>query len=352
MQLLQEFFRQNYDLTMLILICLAIFFAFYIAGILVARYLVTFIGRVVSKSRIDLDQHLLNAFEMPLRTLFVVLGVYYTLCYLDLPAQYDVVLVKILRSFIVLVIAWGIYRLAGTKAFLTEELVDRMEMDQILVPLISKVIQIAIIALSVILIANEWDYDVNGFIAGLGLGGLAFALAAQDMLANLFGGIVIVMEKPFSLGDWVYTPSVEGTVEDISFRSTRFRTFAQALVTVPNSTLAREAITNWSRMGKRRLDFHLRLSVKSTADQMKTVVKSIEEMLRDHPGIHPETIMVYLETIHPGSLDVFVYCFTSTTVWDEYLAVREDVNFKIMEILDAAGVSMAFPSQNLVVENL
>ncbi|MFA1822484.1 mechanosensitive ion channel family protein [Virgibacillus oceani] len=124
----------------------------------------------------------------------------------------------------------------------------------------SRTLRIVIIAISFSIIAQEFGYDVNGFVAGLGIGGLAFALAAKDALANMFGGIIIITKKPFTIGDWVLTPSVEGTVEDISFRSTKVRTFAQALVTVPNATLSNEPITNWSKMGKRQITFNSRLS--------------------------------------------------------------------------------------------
>ncbi|MFP3359363.1 mechanosensitive ion channel family protein, partial [Planococcus sp. SIMBA_143] len=124
-----------------------------------------------------------------------------------------------------------------------------VKIDHILIPFFSKALRLIIVAIGISVIAQEFEYDINGFVAGLGIGGLAFALAAKDALANLFGGIIIITEKPFTIGDWIKTPSVEGTIEDISFRSTKVRTFAQALVTVPNATLSNEAITNWSKMG-------------------------------------------------------------------------------------------------------
>jgi hypothetical protein len=145
-------------------------------------------------------------------------------------------------------------------------------------------------------VANEWGYDVNGFIAGLGLGGLALALAAQNALANLFGGLIIILEKPFSIGDWIATPSVEGTVETITFRSTLIRGFDQAVITVPNATLANEPITNHTRMGKRRIFYYLGLSYATTGQEMETCVKRIRQMLNDHPDIHKETIMVNFES--------------------------------------------------------
>jgi len=143
---------------------------------------------------------------------------------------------------------------------------------------------------------------------------------------------------------------VEGTVEDITFRSTKIRTFAQALVTVPNSSLANEPITNWSRMGKRRITFHLGVTYSTTRDKLEKCVKSIRKMLEEHPGIHKETIFVNFERFNDSSLDIFMYFFTNTTNWGEYLNVREDVNFRIMEILEQEGVSVAFPSRSIYIE--
>src|SRR5699024_6731493 len=127
------------------------------------------------------------------------------------------------------------------------------KIDEILVSFLSRALQFIIIAMAISIVLQEFDYHIGGLITGLGIGGLAISLAAKDALANLFGGVVIVTEKPFTINDWIMTPSVEGTVEDISFRSTKVRTFDQALVVVPNATLANEAITNWSKMGKRRI---------------------------------------------------------------------------------------------------
>src|SRR5699024_2676243 len=171
---------------------------------------------------------------------------------------------------------------------------------------------------SLSIIAQVFGYPVNGFVAGLGLGGLAFSLAAQDALANLFGGFVIITERPFTIDDWILTPSVEGTVEDITFRSTKVRTFAQALVTVPNSTLANEPITNWSKMGKRQIAFDLRVTYDSPVVKIKEVVKKIETLLKTHDGIHQETIFVKLNEFKENGADIMLYFFTKTTAWDEY----------------------------------
>ncbi|MEA1960409.1 MAG: mechanosensitive ion channel family protein [Bacillota bacterium] len=347
---IQSYHLEN-DWLMSVIGAIVILGIFLLLRKLFTRYIFAFMLRFTQKSKTDLDDNIMTAFQIPVRVLFVVLGFYFALRYLPLNPGQDLLLSEVMRSAMVILIFWGLYELAGSHSFVSEELKSKMNVDAILVPFFSKVFRFIIIALAVVLVANEWDYDVNGFIAGLGLGGLAFALAAKDVLANIFGGIVIIMEKPFSIGDWVYTASVEGTVEDISFRSTKFRTFAHALVTVPNSTLANESIMNWTRMGKRRLTFTIGVTYSTSRLQMETCVRRIREMLIEHPDIHNELIMVNFEKFNDSSMDIFIYCFTNTTVWNEFLNVRQDVNLRIMDILDEEGVSMAFPSQSIYIEN-
>lgn len=189
------------------------------------------------------------------------------------------------------------------------------------------------------MIAQEFGYNVNGFVAGLGLGGLAFALASKDVLANLFGGVVIIIEKPFTIGDWISTSSVDGIVEDITFRSSKIRTFEQALVTVPNATLANDLITNWSKMGKRRVTFNLHFTIDTSKEKLENVVKQIDNLLKHHPDIHQKPIHVALSEYNGSGIEILIYFFTKTTDWGQYLKVKEDINFKIMDILKSEEVS-------------
>lgn len=341
----------SHDTLRLIGGAVLIFLLFLVLRNIFTRYILKFITKITTRTKSDLDDKLLLAFDKPLKLLFVVLGVYLALMYLPLSAENNLRIISLFRSALVIIIAWGLYELTGSGSLLSEELQEKFKVDHILVPFFSKLLRFVIIAFALVLIANEWHYDVNGFIAGLGLGGLAFALAAKDALANVIGGIIIIMEKPFSIGDWVHTPSVEGIVEDINFRSTKFRTFPNAVVTVPNSTLSNEAVTNWTRMGKRRLTFYLGVTYSTSREKLQRTVERIDTMLREHEEIHNGQIMVYFEKFNDSSLDIFIYCFTNTTVWNEFLSVREDVNYKIMDILEDEGVDIAFPSHSIYFEN-
>jgi len=291
------------------------------------------------------------AFVKPMRLLILLLGIYAALTYLPLSSNLDVLAARIFRSLLIIIVVWGASAVAGTDSVLSEEFKEKMQLDSILVAFFSKVVKFIIWALAIVLVAHEWDYDVNGFIAGLGLGGLAFALAAKDALANIFGGIVIIMEKPFSIGDWVQTSDVEGTVEEISFRSTRFRTSTQALVTVPNSNLANKPITNLSRMGKRLIKLTLSIDYAGPRDKIEHCIQEIRDILNNNPAVHPQTILVYLDSINVNSLDILLHFFTNTTNWEEYLSVKEDINYQIMDILAVNNLPLASPGRIIYSEN-
>ncbi|MGI6226826.1 MAG: mechanosensitive ion channel family protein, partial [Peptococcales bacterium] len=146
-------------------------------------------------------------------------------------------------------------------------------------------------------------------------------------------------------------PQVEGTVEEMGFRSTKVRTFAQALVTVPNSVISKNPITNWSKMGKRRINYRLGLTYNTTSDQLRECVKRLREMLKSHPEVHPETIFVYFERFGDNSLEIFLYFFTKTTNWQKFLEAQEDINLQIMDILKELDLSVALPTRSIHIEN-
>ncbi|KUG05369.1 potassium efflux system kefa protein / small-conductance mechanosensitive channel [hydrocarbon metagenome] len=330
---------------------IGIMLIFFLINKIVKKILFPWVKKLTQNSHNDLDDKIVAAFLKPVEWLIILTGIFVVLRYLPLSPSVDNFFLEIYRSAVIGLIAWGFYMLADGESVLSREFKDKFQIDDILISFLSKVVRFVVLALALVIIAQEWGYEVNGFIAGLGLGGLAFALAAQDVLSNVFGGIVIIMEKPFSIGDWIMTPSVEGLVEDINFRSTRVRAFDHSLITVPNSTLAKEPITNYTRMGKRRIRFHLGVTYDTPRLKLEQCVVRLKEMLDNHPDVHPERILVYFEQFNDSSLDIFLYFFTNTTVWEEFLAVRQDINFKIMEILEELEISVAFPSHSIYFEN-
>lgn len=330
----------------------AIFLLFMLLRKLVTSYIFNLVLKFFKKTNTEVIKKVLLAFEGPMRAFFVVLGIYAALLYLPLEVAQKQLSTRLFRTAIIVLITWGLYNLQSIHSVLFEKFQKKLdvEVDKILFPFISKFLRIVTILLAITVIAQEWDYDINGLIAGLGLGGLAIALAAQNALSNIFGGMVVITDKPFSIGDWIATPTVEGTVEDINFRSTKIRTFAHALTTVPNSTLANEAIVNWSRMGKRRITFNLKVAHTTPVYKLQRCIDRIRKMLEEHPEIHQETIFVRFDSFEANSMSILLYFFTVTTVWAEFLRVKEDVNFKILQILEDEGVLVALPSKSVYLD--
>lgn len=331
----------------------AIYLIFFIIQKIFTGYFLKIILKLTTKTKSNLDDQVINSFKGPLNIFILLLGLYFGFRELPFTLHTQTVFNKMIRSLFVIIIGWGFINLTAV----THELFSRVgkrfniKFDQILIPFLTKFFKFVIIALVFTIVAGEWGFNINGFITGLGLGGLAVALAARDTLSNLFGGMVIITENPFTIGDWIKTPSVEGTVEDITFRSTKIRTFSQALVTVPNSTLANEPITNWSKMGKRRITFNLKLNIHTPREKIVTCTNEISDMLKNNEAIDEETIFVNFSDFSTSSLDLFLYFFTKTTNWEIWLKIKEEVNLQIMEILEKNKVEIALPAQHLYYKN-
>lgn len=334
-----------------IAIAFLVFLFFILARSIFTKYLFKIFLRITKKTKIELDTKILLGLEGPLRISFVVLGVYFALRFLPLSTALNLLILKTFRIALIVLLTWGIYNLTDTYLFAAVGRKMDFEIDRIFVSLLSKTLRVILILLAISIIAEEWGYNVSGFVAGLGLGGLAIALAAQDALGNIFGGIVIIMDKPFSIGDWISSPSVEGFVEDITFRSTKVRTFTNALVTVPNSTLAGESIINWARMEKRRISFKIGIKNDTPPEKMKRCLEKNRAMLENHPGVHKDAVFAVFDQFNEGQLDFLFYFFTIETSWGEFLKVKEDVNFKILAILEEEGVQLAFPGRNVYLQS-
>jgi len=311
---------------------------------------------LAKKTKTELDEMLVEAIRPPLGGLTLLAGFFFASVIIRFPTEpvnVSKLVNGLLRTFAIVIVSWALYRSIQVVVRMLDNITSKTEseLDDQLVPFVEKFLKVVVIVLGFVLVVREWGYDINGLLAGLGLGGLAFALAAKDTLANLFGSIMIITDRPFVLGDWIKTPNTEGTVEEIGFRSTKVRTFANSLVSVPNSIIANSTIENWSRMFKRRIYFKLGVTYSSSVAQVQETVERIKEILRKHDGIRQDFWLVNFSDFNDSSLDIMVYCFTKTTAWAEFLEVQEDVKLKIMAKIKEIGVGVAFPTRSVYMEN-
>jgi MscS family membrane protein len=225
------------------------------------------------------------------------------------------------------------------------------KLDDQLVPLIRKATKVALTLIATLFILQNLDVDVGSLLAGLGLGGLAFALAAKDTLANLFGSFTIFLDRPFQIGDWVIVGGVEGTVEEVGFRSTRVRTFYKSVVTVPNSKIADSVVDNMGIRSFRRFKVMLGLTYDTPPDKVQAYVEGVRAILHANPMVWQDYFEVHFNRMSASSLDVLVYAFLDVTTWTDELSQRHNMLLEFMRLADTLGVSFAFPTQSLHIES-
>ncbi len=344
------YFQQIFSLTFIIksLIALSICLFFYIFRNLFAL-LITKLLNIKTKSKNKLKK---TAFYKPLKIFFALLGLYLSIIYLNIGPKLNVISTKLFRISIIALITNGVANILNKDSVFFEKYHKKLtsKLDNTLTIFISKLFRVIIYSLGAVIIISELGYDVNGIIAGIGLGGLTIALAAQDAAKNIFGGIIIILDKPFTVGDWISTSTLEGTVEDITFRSTRIRTFDNSVVTIPNNTLANDSIVNWSRMYKRRVKFDIQIEYGTPLSKIKSVTTKIEELLNTHPEINKEVVYVRFTEFASDGLNIFIQYFTNTTNYAEYLKTKEDINMRILDILEKENVNLAFKTQTIHVK--
>ncbi len=337
-------------------IAVAIFLIFLFLRNIFTKCILSFLLKLSGKGKTEIGTKIIEAFQGPIRAIFIVFGIYFAIIFLGKAFTYNLLrepfLNHMFKSLNIIFISWGLYNLTGEQSLLYEELSEKFnfKLDKIIFPFLSRILRIVIIGLTICVVLGEWGYNVNGFVAGLGIGGLAFALAAQETLANIFGGLVIILDKPFSIGDYIKTPNVEGIVEDINFRSTRIRALDKGLVTEPNSIIAKSTITNWTKRDIRRINFTIGLTYGTTKEEIQKCINKIKDMLVENENIIEEGIIVSFNNFGASSLDILINCFANTADFASFMNIREDINFKIIDILDQEGVSIAFPSTSLYFE--
>ena len=326
-----------------------------------ARWIVTAIlggiAKSAGKTRTTLDDMLIAAFVRPAGWACLLGGLYGALLILPLPSEPADIRKfsdSLVKGFSILLLVWcagllldGVIQVWKSKADASDSRLD----DQ-LVPVVHKAGKVFLYVIGIVLFLQNLGYSVASLIAGLGLGGAAIALASRDTLANFFGSVVIFVDRPFHVGDWIEMDGIEGTVEAVGLRTTRIRTFANSLITMPNSMLTTKAIENWSRMRKRRIRMSVGVTYSTGPEKMEQLVDGIRAIIAADQAMDHDYYLVYFNEFGPSSLDVFIYCFTRSTVWADYLAARQNFLLKIMRLVDELGLEFAFPTQTLHVESL
>ncbi|RZS98730.1 mechanosensitive ion channel family protein [Cecembia calidifontis] len=281
-----------------------------------------------------------------LTTLFIKL--------LQLPVEVVSFVIKVLNAAKPLVITIVFYKIVDIVSLYFAKLAEKTEstLDDQLVPLIRKTLKAFVVIVGTLFVLKEGlEVDIVPFLTGLSIGGLAFALAAQDTIKNFFGSIMIFIDKPFQVGDWITSGDVDGTVEEVGFRSTRVRTFRNSVMYIPNGKIADATIDNHGLRQYRRFSTTLTITYDTPPELIEAFVEGLRKIVENHPNTRKDLYNVYFNNLSTYSQDIMFYIFFQVPTWQEELRCRQEILIQIVKLAKGLGVRFAFPTQTLHMEN-
>jgi MscS family membrane protein len=315
------------------------------------------LSKIADKTKVKFDDIILKALDRPLGWAFVLGGVYVAIVLLpfpEKPVDVERFLLAVCTGLATVIGIWFCLRLVDGfgEYFAAKAAKTKSKLDDQIVPIVRRSLKVFLVLLGGVVFLQNLGYSVGSLLAGVGIGGAAIAFAAKDMLANFFGVLVIFLDKPFQIGDWIEVAGEEGTVEEIGLRVTKIRTFANSVITIPNHKFTDGVVNNWSQMRKRRIKMTVGVTYDTKPEQVDDLVEKIRQLIRDDEKIHSDFFLVNFDAFGSSSLDVFVYCFTKTTDWAGFLDAKQAFMLEIMRLVEGMGLEMAFPTSTVHVASM
>ena len=271
-----------------------------------------------------------------------------------LPVKFNAFLLKTLGILIPFYGVFIAYRLVDFFAFILQRAASRTEstLDDQIIPVLRTLAKIIVVAIGILLALSNLGYDVTALLAGISIGGIALALAAQDTLRNFFASLMIFLDRPFQIGDWVKTNEVEGIIEEVGIRATRIRTFEDSLMYVPNATLIDTALNNYGARRYRRYKAIIGVEYRTSLEQLKVFIEGLRQIVENHPNTRKDFYEIHFFEYGDSSLNILFYIFFKVSNWSEELRVRHEINMAIKALAESLGVGFAFPSRSIYVESM
>lgn len=343
------FLKLNLRHYLAIALYLLVLFALYkLSNILLAQIMERLVVRLLDR---DLAERYIYPVVRPFSIMYLILVLRQFVPALELPVSYSHAVVLLLKFLVPLYGVIVAYRAIALVGWLAGRAAERTEgtLDDHLVPLFTKFARVIVIIGGSLFIIDNLGWDITPVVAGISIGGLAFALAAQDFVGNLFGSLTIFMDKPFQIGDWIKYGDTEGVVEEVGFRATRVRTFYNSLVYIPNGELTTGIIDNYGLRQYRRFTTHLGLQYDTPPELIEEYVTGLRQIVRDHPATLTNNFEIHLNRFSASSVDVLLYIFFEVDSWSKELDARADVLYAALKLAAKLGVQYAFPTQTLHV---
>ncbi len=289
---------------------------------------------------------------IPFSLFFIFLLLILFVPLLQLPFKTNYYLLLFIKALLPLFVTIVFYKIADVIAFYLMRLAERTEstLDDQLVPLVRRIMKIFVVIMGSLFALQNLNFDVTALVAGLSIGGLAFALAAQDTIKNFFGSLMIFIDKPFQIGQWIKAQEIDGEIEEVGFRSTRIRTFANSLITVPNGKLADMVIDNMGMRQFRRMNISLTIVYGTPVARIKQFVLGLRAIVDAHPKTRKDNYQISFNNLSAFSYDVLFYVFLLAPTWRDELTIRQELLVSILELAEKLEIEFAFPTQTLFLE--
>ena len=293
-----------------------------------------------------------NGFYKPLKAFFVILGVYIAAMSLNLPENIFAVITKIFKICVILLSTIGFSNLFNSNSETFSKIREKLHFNgtDTTINFFSKIAKALIYIVGAFIIISELGYDLSGLVAGLGIGTAVIALAAQDVAKSMLAGFSIISDRPFDIGDYIEVDIYKGTVEDITFRTTRIRDINNQIVVLPNSLLTATSIINGTKREKRRYQLLLTLELNTPLDKVSELTENIKLTLNTHENIDKESIRVFFDTISANGIDISIGFYTDLIELVDFLKFKEEINYTLLEMIEKAHIELAYPSQSIYLK--
>ncbi|MDE8603940.1 mechanosensitive ion channel family protein [Marinomonas sp. RSW2] len=322
----------------------------------IATRILTRIDKQLEKTKTPWDNVLIHAAQKPIGVFIWLAGVTIAaeISGTEIDSKFSSLIHSIREVGVIIILTWFVLRcISESEKTLTNSSKITTNVDYTTASAISKLLRASVVITSALVVLQTLGFSISGVLAFGGIGGIAVGFAAKDLLANFFGGLMVYLDRPFAIGDWIRSPdqNIEGTVEHIGWRQTRIRTFEKRPLYVPNSTFSLISVENPSRMTHRRLNEAIGVRY-TDFNVLPTILADIKDMISKHEDIDSDqTYMVNFNQFGPSSLDFFIYAYTKTVDWRTFHNVKEDVLFKAMKIIESHNAEVAFPTHTVHMAN-
>lgn len=293
-----------------------------------------------------------NAFYKPIKTFIFLLGIYFSTMLFNIPDNIKFIIEKIFRICVILIISKGFSNFVNPNSEWLKKLNKKAQANgnKGIVNIISRLLKILIYILTGFIIVSEFGYDIGGLVTGLGISSVVIALAAQDLAKSLLGGFCIFLDKPFNIGDYIALENFEGTVEDITFRTTRIRSVNGELIVIPNNQISETQIKNHSKRIFRRYTSSLTLELNTPLEKVLSFKEALIILLNNNESILKENIRVFFDTISDNGINVEISCYTDIMEYAKFLKFKEDLNLEILNLLQIKQIELAYDSKTIYLK--